>query len=302
MPTVLDVVIDTVMPAVTAMTAVTRPAMPAALPAGPLVTAIASVPGGLLAGAVLVAAVRTATALAEARLRAGDCPLWRCGRAVPALVGHDVAIGLAGYALLAVLPARLATSLVDPALFAVLGSVLTLALSGPLLRRRRGLPLAAIGHPGAFAQEPMMTWRARLLARVERSALRVSARWIAERLDACRRRASVTDEQLLPAVWTPGRIRLRETVGVGRTEVALLLLQAQAVVDDASPPQERLLTLLHLIHDRAGRRGVRSVLEQAVRGPLRHGRAGMPTWGPGAVPGPMATAPANPFPTAAPTP
>jgi len=263
----------------------------------------AAVSDAVLAGVVLVAAVRAAVALAEARARAGDWPLGRCGAAVPVLVAHDVAVGFAAYTVLAVLPVRLLPTVAAlvPVPVATIGTLLALLVSGSVVRRRRGLPFAAMGRPGALSQEPMLTVRGRLLVRIERRAARASARWIATRLERCRRRAGVPDEQLLPAVWAPGRIRLRESVGVGRTEVALLLLQAQAVVDDASPPHERLLTLLHLIHDRAGRRGVRSVLDATIRGPLRHGRTGAPSWGvgPGAVPGPMDTAPPNPFPASA---
>ena len=275
---------------------------PIPLPA-PLTAAWPTVDGALLAGAVLVTAVRAATALTDARLRAADWPVWRCGPAVPAVVGHDVLAGLGGFVLFAGLPALLLSPSLPPGPVTLVGTALALASTGLVLHRRRGLPLAALGRPGVLAQEPVMTVRARLLARVEREAGRASARWISARLDVCRRQASVPDEDLLGAVWAPGRIRLRESVGVGRTEVALLLLQAQAVVDDASPPLERLLTLLHLIHGRTGRRGVRRVLDQALRGPLRHGRSGTPAWGtgPGAVPGPISTAPPNPFPTPSPT-
>ena len=236
--------------------------------------------GALLAAAVLVATVRGAVALNDARARAGDWPLWRCGPAVTALVLHDVAAGLVACALFAGLPAGLAGTGPVPVTVTVTVALLALGATGQLLRRRRGLPLAAVGRPGALAQEPILTLRGRLLAAIGHGAARASSWWVGAQLDACRRRASATDEQLLPAVWAPARVRLRETVGVGRTEVALLLLQAQSVVDDASPPQERLLTLLHLVYDRSGRRGVRTVLDQAWRGPLRHGRSGAPAWGP----------------------
>jgi len=257
--------------------------------------------GALLVGALRVGAVRGAVGLADARLRAGDWPLWRCGAAVPTVVVHDVGTGLLALAVLVAVPVRWLPAGVPPVPVVAAGAVAALLLSGVLVRRRRGLPFAAVGRAGALAQEPMLTVRGRLLVRVERRAARASARWIGDRLERCSRRAGVPDDLLLPAVWAPARLRLRESVGVGRTEVALLLLQAQAVVDDASPPHERLLTLLHLVHDRSGRRGVRSVLDQAVRGPLRHGRSGAPSWGvgPGAVPGPLDTAPPNPFPTRA---
>jgi hypothetical protein len=250
------------------------------------------------AGAALVAAVRCTVALTEARLRAGHWPVRRCGWAPAAVAVHDVAAGLAGYLLLGALPSLALGDGPARDVLAGVATALTLAVTGRLLHRRRGLPLAAIGRPGALAQEPMLTLRAGLLVRVERRAVRGASRWIVEQLDACRRRAATTDDQLLPALWAPARLRLRESVGVGKTEVALLLLQAQSVVDDASPPRERLLTLLHLVHERSGRAGVRSVLDQAVRGPLRHGRSGAPAWapGPGAVPGPMPAAAASPFP------
>jgi hypothetical protein len=236
----------------------------------------------LLGGAAVVAAVRAAVALAEARVRAGDWPLWRLGPWVTVLIVHDLAVGLAGYGLFAVLPPALLpgggapagagapAGIGGPLLSGVAGTLAGLAVAGRLLRRRRGVPLrsigAAISNPGSLAREPLPTARERLLARIERHAERASARWIGAQLDACRRQSAASDDQLLSAVSVPVRFRLRETVGAGRTEVALLLLQAQSVLNDASPALERLLTLLHLVHDRSGRRGVRDVLGQARRG------------------------------------
>lgn len=250
-------------------------------------------------GLVVVVAVRAAVAAADARHRAGDWPWWRCGWTAAALLAHDVLAGVAGFVVLAVVPGN---AVPGPAAAgtAGAGTVLALLLTGRLLRRRRGLPVATLGRRGALAQEPMLTLRGRLLLRVAGVASQATSRWIDGRLEACRRRTGVTDEHLLAAVWTPARIRLRETVGVGRTEVALLLLQAQAVVEDASPPLDRLLTLLHLVHDRSGRWGVRAVLDQAARGALRHGRTGGTAWAPaaGGIPGPAV--PPSPFPVTAP--
>jgi hypothetical protein len=222
----------------------------------------------LLGGAALVVAVRVAVAVAQARQRAGDWPPWRLLPSVAALVGHDVVVGLAGYGLLGVVPMSvLVPAGADLRLVAVAGVLLALALSGRVLRRRRGLPVAALGavlsRPGTLALDPLPTLRDALLATIERRAGRASAAWITGQLDTCRRRCAVTEDQLLPALLAPVRSRLRESVGVSRTEVALLLLQAQSVADDASPARERLLTLLHLVHQRCGRRAVRAVLEAA---------------------------------------
>lgn len=254
----------------------------------------------LLDGALLVAAVRAAVALADARVRAQEWPLWRCGRVMAGIVAHDVVAGLAAYAVLAALPAAVLAG-TSHVLVVAVGTLLALVLTDGLLHRRRGVPLTAVGRPGALSLEPVITVRIKLLDRLQQVAARASARWIGASLDDARRRACVNDDELLAAVWSPVRIRLRETVGVGRTEVALLLIQAQSVVDDGSPPRERLLTLLHLVHDRSGRRGVRSILKQAVRGPLRHGRSGSAPWGTpppsttaAPIPPPLAT---TPFPT-----
>jgi hypothetical protein len=221
-----------------------------------------------LLASVVVAVVRAAVALADARRRAGGWPWWRTG-AVGAVVGYDVLVGLALAGLLIGLPAALMPGTGRPDLLAAGGALAAVIVSGGLVHRRRGLPLAAMLRRRAVSADGLPTLRDRLLQRVDRAASRAVGRWVARRLDRCRRRAGATDEQLLPAVWTPARVRLRETPGAGRTEVALLLLQAQAVVDDSAPPRERLLTLLHLVHDRAGARGVRAVLDQAGRSSLR---------------------------------
>jgi hypothetical protein len=243
----------------------------------------------LAAAVLLTVLIRVVAALTEVRLRADGWPLWRCGPAALALAVHDGAVGLGVLGLLAGVPGWL---LAGPfGADAGTARALTLALAAAsvllgsaLLHRRTAFPLLVM-LPGRLrrriAPDPTATWRVQLLATVEIRAARSVAEWIDARLDRTRRRSGATDEQVLAALWSPARIRLRETVGVPRTEVALLLMQAQAVMDDGSPPQERLLTLLHLVFQRAGCAGVRSVLDQAGRAPLRHGRAAAATTSPG---------------------
>lgn len=247
----------------------------------------------LASGAVLVAVVRASSAATEARLRVPGWPLWRSGVPAGLLVLHDIAAGISVAAVLAGGLRWLTASLGWQAGLAagvdVLVPVVALVLSAAVLHRRRGIGFRSLLRPRNRVVETCPTLRSRLLDAVERSAVRGTARWISAGLERCRRRCGATPEQLLPALWPPVRLRLREAPGVPRTEVALLLLQAQAVVEDASPPGERMLTLLHLVHDRAGRRGVRGALDQARRSPVRHGRSGAAAWGasPQAVPKPV---------------
>lgn len=228
-----------------------------------------------MAGAAAVVAVRMAVAAADARACTGRWPLHRCGGAAAGLLAHDALAGLVAAAAV-LLPMQ---RLLPGPLGTALGAVLAVAGTGWWLGRRQGLPLAGLGRAGALARDPVPTVRDRLLTAVRQAATRDASRWIAARLDGSRRRASVTDDQLLPAVWAPARIRLRTAAGLGRTEVALILQQAQGIVEDGAPARERLLTLLHLVLDRAGRRGVRSALDQGGRVASRHAPA-VPVWTP----------------------
>jgi hypothetical protein len=250
----------------------------------------------LTTGGVVVAVVRASSVVTEARLRVPGWPLWRSAGPVGLLVLHDVAAGISVAAALAAGMRRLTASLgwqdglaagVD-----ALVPVVALVLSSALLHRRRGVGFRSLLRPRNRVVETCPTLRSLMLDAVERAAVRGTARWISAGLERCRRRCGATPEQLLPALWPPVRLRLREAPGVPRTEVALLLLQAQAVVEDASPSDERMLTLLHLVHHRAGRRGVRGALDQARRSPVRHGRSGAAAWGssPQAVPKPVQAA------------
>jgi hypothetical protein len=254
----------------------------------------------LLAAVAVTIGIRVVAAITEVRLLAAGWPWWRSGPVALALPLHDAVVGLAALAVLAGLPGVLLDGPLGrwigtgPGLAraaVLIGAALSVPAATALLRRRSGYPVPL---PAALATrlrrwapgDPAATCRVRLLATVELSAARASARWLGGRLERTLREADATDEQLLAGLWSPARIRLRETVGVPRTEVALLLMQAQAVMDDGAPAQDRLLTLLHLVYQRSGRRGVRAVLDQAGRSPLRHGRDGAPAWGtaPGALP------------------
>jgi hypothetical protein len=246
-------------------------------------------------GAVLVA--RVAVAWTEGRLRASGWPLLRCGPAGPALVLHDVAVGWACLAVLAPLggwAARLAG--LDERTTAVVVGACALgafALSEALVRRRRGVGLRALARPRHRVAEPCPPARRKLLDAVELAGVRGVARWIDARLDRGLDRNGGGVEQLLPALWPGVRLQLREAPGTPRTEVGLLLRQAQSIMEDASPARERMLTLLHLVHERAGRAGVLAALDQARRSPVRHGRSGAAAWGasPDAIPRPVAAAP-----------
>jgi hypothetical protein len=161
-----------------------------------------------------------------------------------------------------------------------LGTATTLAITSALVRRRRGVRWQRL--PGRAGRNRRPTVRDTLLLAIERRANRAVSRWIAGRADHSRHRGAVTPELLLPALWPPVRLLLRESVGVSRTELVLLLRQAKAVLDDAAPAQDRLLTLLHLVHRGFGRAGVRRVLNQARRSPVHQARnvtAGMPAAG-----------------------
>jgi hypothetical protein len=239
----------------------------------------------LLIGSASVVAIRGTAAVSAGQARAGGWPFWRSGPAALALVLHDVVIGAGVYAALAVLPTRLLERQLGSggwptALLALLGSAAALLLGPILLRRRHGVPLL-LGVAGPAGPESRHPLREGLLLAVERGALRAVSRWIAAQADDCRRSGALTAEMLLPAVWPAVRWQLRDSIGAGRTELALLLLQAQAAMDDPAPATDRLLTLLHLVQHHAGRSGVRQALDQARQTPVRHGRAGSPGWGPG---------------------
>lgn len=244
--------------------------------------------------AVLMLVIRAAVAITEGRVRASGWPLWRCGSAAVALVLHDVIVGwallagLGGAAYALLLPFDLGDAWTTIAEVAACGAAVL--ASSAVLRRRHGLNARAMAGRGRRVAEPCQTARARLLGSIELAGVRGAARWIDVRLESCLRRSGGTADQVLPALWPAVRLRLREVPGTPRTEVALLLLQAQAVMEDASPARERMLTLLHLVYERAGRPGVRGAVEQARRAPVRHGRPGpATTWGsaPVAVPSPV---------------
>jgi hypothetical protein len=248
----------------------------------------------LRSAAVLLLVARLAAVWTEARLRAPGWPLLRCGPTAYALLLHDVLVGWICLAALgglgrwvarhAGLPESAATS------GAVAACLLGAALSEALLRRRRGVGLRSLLRPRHRVAEPVPTVRRRLLDAVEFAGVRQVARWIDGEIDRGLDRNGGGVDQLLPALWPGVRLALREVPGVPRTEVGLLLLQAQAVMDDASPARDRILTLLHLVHARAGRAGVRAALEQARRSPVRHGRTGPAVWSasPDALPRPVA--------------
>lgn len=232
----------------------------------------------MLAGAAAVVLVQGTAAVTEARLRVPGEPVWRCWP-VAALVLHDVAVGLAVLAPVALLAERWLPRAGGVGVLVMTGAVLVaLAGAAALGRRRRGPAVLALVAPRDRVAEPVPPLRARLLTEIERSGVRGTTRWLVAEAARCRLRCGATADQLLPALWPAVRLRLREAPGVPRTEVALLLLQAQTVMDDASPADERMLTLLHLVHDRTGRSGVRAALEQARRSPVRHGRP-VATWG-----------------------
>jgi hypothetical protein len=269
------------------------------------VSAALSLPDAVLVGGTAaVVLVRAAVAGTEARVRAPGWPLWRSGPAAALLVLHDVLVGASAVAMFAgaarglchvfEVETRLAAGLV------ALAAIVALMVSTAWLHRRRGIGFRSVLRPKNRVVEPCPTLRRRLLDSVELAGARGTARWIGAGLDRARRRCGATPEQMLPALWPPARLRLREAPGVPRTEVALLLLQAQSVMEDASPPGERMLTLLHLVHARAGRRGVRGALDEARRSPVRHGRSGAAAWGasPQAVPTPVS--PAAPAPESIP--
>ena len=240
-------------------------------------------PGMLLAGAaVLTGVVRVVVSLADTRARAGGWPVRGCGRAAAGLLLHDLVVGAAAFAVFVLLPVELAGRWAGesarPWVLAA-GLAASLLLTPSLLDRRRGAALVPGPRRRRLAAEPRPSRRELLLQAVERRSVRAVSSWLSVQVDRCRRRCAATAELLLPALWPPARQVLRETAGVSRTELTLLLQQAQAVVDDAAPAQERILTLLQLVHDRAGRGGVRRVLRQARRAPLRHGRAGASIWG-----------------------
>jgi hypothetical protein len=249
---------------------------------------VIAVDAALTGAAALTVLIRGTVAIADARARAGGWPVWRCGIVAAGLVAHDLVAGLLLLGVLAVLPAeRLAGSASfgdSGAVWIVLvGLVATTLLTPLLLDRRRAARPVRLAHRRRFAGEPRLSRRDLLLQAIERRSVRATSEWLAARAELCRRRTAATPELMLPAVWPPVRQVLRETAGVRRTDLSLLLQQAQAVADDASPAQERLLTLLQLVYDRAGRSGVRRVLDQARRAPLRHGRTGAPAWGLGSA-------------------
>jgi hypothetical protein len=198
-----------------------------------------------------------------------------------ALAAYDVAVTSVSFVGLAWLPTRLAGSVGGDSTaswVAVIGSVLAGLAASAVLRWRPGRWSSMWSASLARPEDPLGR-RGRLLLDVERHAARAVSRWIMKRSDDCRRQAGVTPDQLLPAAWPAVRLLLRETDDREGMGLALVLSQAQAVVDDGSPAQERLLTLLQLVHDRTGPAGVRRVLDQAVRAPVRHGRTGAPVWG-----------------------
>ncbi|HEY6796925.1 MAG TPA: hypothetical protein VI248_19820, partial [Kineosporiaceae bacterium] len=118
-------------------------ALPGPLGAGAVAALVGGLVPGLLGGGGLTVAVRVAVAVAGARLRAGDWPLRRLLAETASLALHDAALGLAGYALVVVLPAALVPAARSPVPVAI-GTLVALALTDRLLRRRRGLPLAAL--------------------------------------------------------------------------------------------------------------------------------------------------------------
>lgn len=226
----------------------------------------------LRVAATLMVVVRVAAGAAELRLRVPG-RLW-CGRwAAAGLLLHDVLVGLA---LLAVMGggARWAVAL-TPASSSVVAAVTAVTagaafvLAPELLHRRRGIGLQSRFRPRRTTSEPCPTLRGRIIDLAEREGRRAASRWVGARLERCRRSCGASHEQLLPAVWPAVRLRLRDEPGASRTEVALLLGQAQRVADDASPAQDRTLGLLHLLYERAGRRAVAAALEHARRTPVR---------------------------------
>jgi hypothetical protein len=253
----------------------------------------------LIGAAALTVGIRATVAVADARARSGGWPVWRCGIAVVGLVVHDLVVGLVLLGLLAALPTETAAGAAffgssgtgsSGAVWVVLaGLIATTMLTPLLLDRRRAARPVRLARRLRFAGEPRLSRRDLLLQAIERRSVRATSEWLAARAEVCRRRTAATPELLLPAVWPPVRQVLRETAGVRRTDLSLLLQQAQTVADDAAPAQERLLTLLQLVYDRAGRSGVRRVLDQARRAPLRHGRSGAPAWGLGASAAPRKT-------------
>lgn len=257
----------------------------------------ASVDTVLRSAAVFLLVARLAAAWTEARLRASGWPLLRCGPMAFALLWHDVLVGwvclaaLGGLGRWAVLRVGLAEGAATSGV--VVACLLAAALSEALLRRRRGIGLRSLLRPRHRVAEPVPPVRRRLVDAVERAAVRQVARWIDGEIDRGLDRNGGGADQLLPALWPGVRLALREAPGVPRTEVALLLLQAQAVMDDASPARDRMLALLHLVYARAGRAGVRAALEQARRSPVRHSRPGPAAWSasPDAVPRPVAPTP-----------
>jgi hypothetical protein len=248
----------------------------------------------LTGAATVTVLIRGTVAVADARARAAGWPVWRCGIAAAGLVAHDVVAGLLLLGLLAMVPAEWAAGSASPggsaAVWIGLAGLVAATLLTPLmLDRRRAASPVRLTRRLRFAGEPRLSRRDLLLQAIERRSVRATSEWLAARAELCRRRTAATPELMLPAVWPPVRQVLRETAGVRRTDLSLLLQQAQAVADDASPAQERLLTLLQLVYDRAGRSGVRRVLDQARRAPLRHGRTGAPAWGLGSSAAPRKT-------------
>jgi len=250
------------------------------------------------AAAVLLPVALAAAAWTEARLRASGWPVVRCGAAVPALLVHDV---LAGWGCLAGLGGlgrwtvgRAGLSGPVAVAVEITACLLAAALSEAVLRRRRGVALRSVCRPRHRVAEPVLTLRLRLLGAVERAGVRRITRWIDVRLDRGLDRNGDGADQLLPALWPGVRLQLREAPGTPRTEVGLLLMQAQAVMEDAAPARDRMYALLHLVYERAGCGGVRAALHQASRSPVRHGRSGAAAW---AIPSPTRPSPTRPSPT-----
>ncbi|MDQ1286594.1 MAG: hypothetical protein QG622_159 [Actinomycetota bacterium] len=238
----------------------------------------------LLAAIVVVTVVRVAVAVAELRPRLPGRRVMPDGRfaltLVVALVLHDVLVGLSLLgAVMGGVWRVLAVTSPGPGVRTVTVAVAAgtgFALGSWSLHRQRGVALRSTTRPRRTVAELCPTVRSRLLDAAEREGRRASSRWIDVRLERCRRQTGATHEQLLSALWPAVRLRLREVTGIPRTEMALLLVQAQAVADDVAPPEDRMRTLLHLLHDRAGRRVVAAALEETRRTPIRHVRSGLP--------------------------
>jgi hypothetical protein len=229
------------------------------------------------AAVVLVVGVRAAVAVAELRPRLPGGQVWYGGTdcwPVVAVIVHDVLWGLA---LLGIIAGGVGWAAVripvptgaGPAV-TVVAVGLALAASSLVLHRRRGIGVGSTARPRRAVAVPRATLRSRLLDAAEREGFRAGSRWVDRQLEGCRRTCGATPEQLLPAVWSAVRQRLREITGVSRTETALLLVRAQEMADDVSPPEERMRALLHLLHERSGRRCVAGALEQVRRTPIRH--------------------------------